>query len=241
MTELVMILAGLAPAVLLFLYIWKKDPVHEPLRLLLKGVFWGALICIPVGVVEMMISNILFDGGEPTNLIGTTMQAFFVAALPEEAFKLQAFWLLVRKNPYFDEHIDGIVYAVCVGLGFAAFENIGYLFGNQDSWQSVAVVRALMAVPGHYAFAVLMGYYYSLYHFVNRSTRNYVSILLMPVLFHGIYDALLMTSIVSTAIGAVCFCIAVWFCIRMHKFCQRRVIAQLDRDKYQTVIDQWTV
>lgn len=36
-------------------------------------------------------------------------------------------WLLLRNNPYFDEHFDGIVYAVCIGMGFAAIENVLYL------------------------------------------------------------------------------------------------------------------
>lgn len=45
------------------------------------------------------------------------------AAIPEELAKLFMLWLLLRKNPFFDEHFDGIVYAVCIGLGFAALEN----------------------------------------------------------------------------------------------------------------------
>ena len=44
--------------------------------------------------------------------------AFLLAAIPEEVAKLFMLWLLLRKNPFFDEHFDGIVYAVCVGLGF---------------------------------------------------------------------------------------------------------------------------
>ena len=108
--------------------------------------------------------------GEPTTLIGSTMQAFVVAALPEESFKLLALWLVLRKNPFFDEHFDGIVYAVCVELGFAAVENIFYVF-SEEEWVTVAISRALLAVPGHYAFAILMGYYYSVYHFVDHSPK----------------------------------------------------------------------
>ena len=123
---------------------------------------YGVGICIPVAMLEMAIEQAML-GGNPTDLFDTTIQAFFVAALPEESFKLLALWLLLRKNPYFDEHFDGIVYAVCVGLGFAAVENVFFVVGEEGNWMGVAVNRALLAVPGHYAFAVLMGYYYSVY------------------------------------------------------------------------------
>ena len=53
--------------------------------------------------------------------------AFFVAAAPEEGAKLLALWLLLRKNPHFDEDFDCIVYSVFVSLGFATLENIGYV------------------------------------------------------------------------------------------------------------------
>ena len=41
--------------------------------------------------------------------------AFLLAAIPEELAKLIMLWLLLRKNPHFDEKFDGIVYAVCIG------------------------------------------------------------------------------------------------------------------------------
>lgn len=54
--------------------------------------------------------------------------SFFGAAILEESAKLFMLWLLLRKNKYFGERVDGIVYAVCVSLGFAALENVMYLF-----------------------------------------------------------------------------------------------------------------
>ena len=117
--------AALLPAILLWLYIWKKDPQPEPTFWLVKAVICGMAICVPVAFFEMLIQTVFWGvDGEPITLIGSTMQAFVVAALPEESFKLLALWLVLRKNPYFDEHFDGIVYAVCVSLEFAAVENI---------------------------------------------------------------------------------------------------------------------
>lgn len=231
MNILIPIAASLLPAILLLLYIWKKDPQKEPTSQLIKAVSWGVAICIPVAILESGIDAWLFGTGNASNIIDTTVKAFLVAALPEEAFKLLALWLILRKNPYFDEHFDGIVYAVCVGLGFAAIENVFYVLGGEEEWVSVAIARALLAVPGHYAFAILMGYYYSVYHFVNRSPKVAICILLVPVLAHGIYDAIALSGTVNPYIGVLCFFVLIWFCIRMHKVARTKVVALIKKDK----------
>ena len=229
MNILILLAAALLPAILLWIYIWKQDTQPEPTNWLVKAVLYGIGIGIPVALLEMVIENVLFDG-EPTTLFGTTVQAFFVAALPEESFKLLALWLVLRKNPYFDEHFDGIVYAVCVGLGFAALENVLYVVGAEENWFSVAVTRALLAVPGHYAFAVLMGYYYSVYHFVDHSSRTAACILLVPVVAHGVYDALALSSTVNPYVGGISTVVLIYFCIKMHKSAKIKVLALIERD-----------
>lgn len=230
MSILILLSAALLPAIFLWYYIWKQDPQPEPTSWLVKAALYGAGICIPVAIVEALIDNAIF-GGEPTTLFGTTIQAFFVAALPEESFKLLALWLVLRKNPYFDEHFDGIVYAVCVGLGFAAIENVAYVVSEEENWLGVAIARALLAVPGHYAFAVLMGYYYSLYHFVDRSPRTAACVLLVPVLAHGVYDAIALGGIVNPYIGSISTFVLIYFCVKMHKFARTKIVAQIERDR----------
>ena len=228
---MIMLIAALLPAVLLWLYIWKKDTQKEPTSQLLRAVAWGVGIILPVALVEKLIGLFLFgEGGAPTTLVGTTAMAFFVAAIPEEGCKLLALYQVLKNNPYFDEHFDGIVYAVCIGLGFAAVENVGYVFSH-DNWAAVAIARSLLAVPGHYAFAVLMGYYYSVYHFVNRSPWVAACVLLMPVLAHGVYDALAMSSMVNEYVGGIGFVLLIFFCIRMHKRAKAKVLAMVEKDK----------
>ena len=234
MSIILVLAAALLPAILLWLYIWKKDPQPEPTSWLVKPVVWGMAICVPVALFEILIQTMFWGvDGEPITLIGSTMQAFVVAALPEESFKLLALWLVLRKNPYFDEHFDGIVYAACVGLGFAAIENIFYVF-SEEEWVSVAISRALLAVPGHYAFAILMGYYYSVYHFVHRSPKTAACILFVPVLAHGIYDAFALSSSVNPYIGGLGFFALIYFCVKMHKYTRNKMLAQIERDKRRT-------
>lgn len=229
---MIILLAALLPAILLWIYIWKKDPQKEPTSRLVIATLLGVVICIPISFVELGIDAIMFGiDGEPTSLAGTTAMAFLSAALPEEAIKLLALWLVLRKNRYFDEHFDGIVYAVCIGLGFAAIENIVYVF-SEEEWVSVAISRALLAVPGHYAFAILMGYYYSIYHFIDHSPKAAVRILLIPLFAHGVYDALAMSGMVDPTIGGICFLILIYFCIKMHKVARTKIITSIVIDSH---------
>jgi RsiW-degrading membrane proteinase PrsW (M82 family) len=229
---MILIAAAILPAILLWLYTCRKDAQPEPMSQMLKAFLYGALICIPVSFVENYISGTLFASeGSPSNLMGSTLEAFLVAAVPEEGFKLLALWLILRHNPFFDEHYDGIVYAVCVGLGFAAIENVGYVLMHADAWLSVAVTRALLAVPGHYAFAVFMGYYYSLYHFGQKSAKNLLSIFFIPVLAHGCYDAFALTGTVEPVLGGISFILLIYFCIKMHKNARQKITAQVERDR----------
>lgn len=230
-----MLAAALLPIIVLWVYIIMKDPQPEPLSWLLKALGMGVLIVVPVLFIESGIERLLFGAdGKPSDLIGTTMQAFFVAALPEEVFKFLALRRVLRKNPYFDEHVDGIVYAVCVGLGFAAIENVFYVLGEED-WLTVAIGRALLAVPGHYAFAVLMGYYYSLYHFVDHSPKVAACILFVPVLAHGIYDSIALSGTVNTYVGGVGTIFLIYFCVKMHKEANGKILALIEKDQSSDV------
>ena len=150
-----------------------------PLDLLIIGIF---------GLDELPY---LFDG-DILQQIGT---AFFSAAIPEEISKFIILFLLVWWSKDFNERMDGIVYAVCVSMGFATVENVMYVFEDP----SCAWGRALFAVPGHFLFAVLMGFFLSLAKFtVKHKFRNWTMTLLAPILAHGIYDAILMVSDVAS-------------------------------------------
>lgn len=231
MNTLILLAAALIPALLLWLYIWLKDPQKEPVGQLVKAFTIGVGVVFVVSGLETFIKDSFWGADEQTySLLDTTSFAFFVAAIPEEGMKLLALWLVLRRNPHYDEHFDGIVYAVSIGLGFAAIENVCYILGGGDKWVTIAISRSLLAVPGHYAFAVLMGYYYSVYHFVDKSLKNKVLILLAPVLAHGIYDSLALSGMADPMIGGICAFVLIYFCIRLHKYAYKKVMVQINRD-----------
>ena len=227
----IMTLSALLPVAVLLFYIYRTDPYKEPFKQLRKAFFYGVLIVLPVSIVEAPLALLIENSPFNHTVLGSTMKAFFVAAIPEEGFKLLALWLVVRKNPYFDEHFDGIVYAVFVSLGFAALENIGYVFQSGEDWMTVSIARALLAVPGHYAFGVLMGYFFSIYYFINRSRKYKYLVLVAPVLAHGIYDTLAFYSEISETMGLIGFVLLIVFCVRLHRLCFKKLQAHLANDQ----------
>lgn len=210
---LLILTLALVPVLLLLVFISWKDREHpEPVSAMLKGLGFGVLSVF----VSLFIT--MFQEDTPDSFT----VAFVGAAMPEEFAKLLMFWLLVRKNKYFDEPIDSIVYAVYVSLGFAAFENVLYLIDDDDLW-TVAVSRGLFSVPGHFCFAVAMGFFFGLAHFgQKRKWLFYPLAYIFPVLLHGIYDGLLMFNGDETI---SCVLIVVWFifCIFMYRKSIKRI------------------
>lgn len=186
------LLAALVPAIVLLGYIyWQDRKSPEPVKQLLKATAWG-VVAIPLTFA--IVDSLKWIGIIPeeyTTITGAIYDAFMSAAIPEELSKLFLLWIFLRKNPYFDERMDGIVYAVCVSLGFAGLENILYVVFDEN-WASVAISRAIFSVPGHFCFGVLMGYYYSLAKFEPQHRIRYSALaLIAPVIAHGIFDSLL--------------------------------------------------
>ena len=232
METIIILLTALLPIVILVYYIYHKDKKSpEPTGQLVKAFLFGILsiplsfcLSIPFGIIGLYPI-------EATSILGSVSTAFFGAAIPEEIAKFFMLWLLLRKNRYFDEKMDGIVYAVCVSLGFAALENIMYLFSNAESYLSVGIARAIFAVPGHFCFGILMGYYYSLAKFYPMTPKkNKALILAAPIIVHGLYDSILFIINVTPAISGILMIVFLVFCHKMWKYGSRSIQEHLKRD-----------
>lgn len=187
---LTILLLGLLPAVVLFIFIYVKDRLKpEPAGKLFKAFSFGVLSTLPVFAYGFIVQLLFTAMGLAAILNEPLFNAFVLASIPEEASKMLLLWLVLRGNKHFDEKFDGIVYGACVALGFAAFENIGYLFSAGDEIYSVAFTRALLAVPMHFLCGVAMGYYISMSKFYPyNSRRNLVLAFVVPMIVHGLYD-----------------------------------------------------
>lgn len=226
------LITALLPVAILLVAIYLKDKASpEPAGQMVKAFVFGVISAgVAIALSTLLEMTGLYSQWVPYNANRIRM-AFFGAAIPEETAKLFMLWLLLRKNKFFDENMDGIVYAVFVSLGFAAFENISYLFSNSESFLSVGIMRACTSIPGHFCFGILMGYYYSLATFGNKATlRNKIFVWLVPVMAHGFYDAILLITNVPSAISIILSIIFFVFLCWMGKTAKRKVQLMLKKD-----------
>lgn len=227
--------AALLPVAFLLFYIYKKDRYcPEPAGQLVKAFFFGVL-SVPLSLLFSVPLLLLgFYSIEYASIEECIRTAFFSAAIPEETAKLIMLWLLLRKNRFFDEKVDGIVYAVFVSLGFAAVENIIYLFDNLDEIVQVSVMRAIFAVPGHFCFGILMGYYYSLVKFYPATSfRNKILVPAAPVLAHGIYDSILfvISAEITPLLSVILFILFLFLCKKVWRLAIDKINEHLERDR----------
>lgn len=226
------LICALLPAVVILIIVFRRDKLNpEPVSKLLQGVLWGLLSAFVASMLAGLIAVVfrMNPAATPDNLLQCVSVSFLLAGIPEELAKLICLFLFLRKNRAFDEHADGIVYAVCVGMGFAGFENVGYLLTNYSEWLQVGVSRALFAVPGHYLFAVLMGYYFSLWYFGGHRS-NLVKAFVFPMLAHGIYDTIAFTLSLDTTVSGTLTLVLIGGMLFLEKYGRSLMRAQIKKD-----------
>ena len=156
---LIYLAAALLPALFLMRYIYRKDKIEkEPKGMLVGLVFLGVAAAVVAIILELIGKSVLLKFMQEGSPAYTVIMAFLVVAVVEEGAKFLFMRWRTWKDPNFNYQFDGIVYAVFVSLGFAAFENISYVMGYG---LTAAILRALLAIPAHMGFAVFMGYFYA--------------------------------------------------------------------------------
>ena len=212
-TIMIYISAAVLPAAILMFYIYRKDGIEkEPVGLLVKLVGLGALAAIISGGLEEVGINILDRFISVANPLYVIILAFLIVAVVEEGTKYVLMRIATWNQPHFNFRFDAVVYAVFVSLGFAAFENIGYVVGYG---LTIAPTRALLAIPAHMSFAVFMGFFYGRAKLWSnrgdegKASNNKALAYLVAVFLHGFYDACAMTQSVSATLLFFAFVIAI--------------------------------
>ena len=191
-TNPILIAAAVLPAIFLLVHVYRADKLEkEPAPLLISLVLYGIAATFNALVLERAGSFLLGLWFEEGSMAYNAILYFGIVAFSEEGAK----YILLRRRTWrsdaFNCQFDGVVYAVFVSLGFALWENLGYvaMYGL-----STALVRAVTAVPGHACFGVFMGVYYGRAKrydndgdFV-KAKRCRTMAVLMPALLHGAYD-----------------------------------------------------
>lgn len=185
-----LVILAVLPGLIICALIIRQDKYErEPYAALLLCAGMGAAVTWPSVSMERMLYNML----EPCRdtLLGTVLLAFVGLALNEELWKFGVLMLAAYPHRWFNEPLDGIVYAVMIAMGFATLENLVYVRSHGASY---GVLRAFTAVPAHFVFALMQGYFAGLAKFAEPEKRRRLLFrgLMLSVGVHGIYDFLIL-------------------------------------------------
>ena len=205
--------AFVAPVTFWIAYLYYKDRYQpEPLRtiglayVLGIGAGWlclrGYLLLERIGVPSDPFA--LAAAGRGPFLL----YCIVVIGLLEELCKVLPMVLVVIRLRDFDEKIDGFVYASCIALGFATYENLFYLplLEGFELWG-----RALASPLIHTMFASIWGYALAMAVMENRSvTAALVSGVAIAAILHGLYDFMVFDPILRPVGALLVLLIWIW-------------------------------
>jgi protease PrsW len=202
-TLLMFLSVGVAPAIVatiiaftpVFFYllplVWLDRYDPEPLWLLVLSFCWGAVVAILVSFIINTALGIAVgiavspDAGEA---VGSVLSA----PIFEEGTKgLGLVLLLVFFRRYFDDILDGIVFAGVIAFGFATVENVLY-YGKAyglAGWDGVKVLfllRGVMSPFAHATFTSMTGIGCG----ISRESHNKTVKVLAPI--GGYFSAVLL-------------------------------------------------
>jgi len=217
--SLQLILAAILPALLLCLLIYLLDKYDRESFVHLAITFALGMLCaLPAVGIQWLAVKAGIE--ESNHIVFLLINVFIVVALSEEVVKLAVMLLYPYRQTFFDEPLDGIVYMMMIGMGFATVENLIYA---QKFGMETTLVRSFTAVPAHAIFAVILGYFVGLSKFVNQDTKRLIGKgLLITVVIHGIYDFFLLQEyydwlmVFGLAVLVLGFILS-WKLIRVHQ------------------------
>lgn len=183
---------------------------REPIGAILFCFFLGMLATIPAIMLQNW-SGALSTFKSPTAAI-TFLSSFGVVAASEEIAKCAVLLLGIFPRKSFNEPVDGIVYAVLVSMGFATVENLIYA---NNFGLNTTVVRAFTAVPAHFVFGIVQGYYVGLAKFnPDRRGELILTGLGLAIVLHGAYDFLILQELSEwlSVMGSVSIYICLYYC-----------------------------
>jgi RsiW-degrading membrane proteinase PrsW (M82 family) len=193
MSYFYLITLALLPGLLIAVYLYLHDK-HEPEPLwLVIGTFLLGAVSFLVSLLVAWPVDMLIPLDDH-DLTAQAIHAFAVIALIEELSKFLFLRVFIYPNRNFNEPLDGIIYAVMIGMGFATAENVLYVWkGGLDT----AFVRMFSAIPAHAMFSVMMGYWMGRAKFIHAYEARYALMgLFSAVILHGLYDYFLFISFV---------------------------------------------
>jgi RsiW-degrading membrane proteinase PrsW (M82 family) len=204
---------GIAPCIAIALFVLIRDKNKKQQQALLANSFILGALAMVLALLFAKVLNMLYNPKNDT-IAGTLLYAFINVALTEEFSKFFFVRYFSYPKKVFSEPFDGILYCVFVAMGFAALENIMYIFLQPSYYLSVYVgsLRMITAIPLHASVAVIMGYFVGLAKFNHNSKSFLIVGLLAATIMHGTYDYFLFRGyyFLTIAGAIISLLISIW-------------------------------
>ncbi len=214
-----LIFIAIAPGLLICYTIYRIDKFD-------KESYWQLISCFILGMLATIPAMKLEAIGESYGLEDSSdlglllLLSYGVVGFSEEIVKFLVLMIFGYPRKEFNEPLDGIVYAVMVGMGFATLENI--IYADRFGMETI-LLRAFTAVPAHAVFAVMMGYYVGLAKFDKKQrTKLIVTGLLIAIFIHGTYDFFILQEYYDWLMGfaTLTLFVSIYFSIKLIKLHQ---------------------
>ena len=169
----------------------KREP--RPSKSILVAFTYGMLSTIPALLVNTAASVWLGADGPHPAVIASLLAAAVVAPLVEEFSKP---WGVILVSDEVRSRLDGLIFGVTCGVGFALIENISYelsfaLTGGNPAavWTLGSLARGLGSIMIHATGAGLIGYAYGRYRLKKGSSIWGVALAYMlAVIMHASWN-----------------------------------------------------
>ena len=146
------------------------------------------------GVLGTITASIL----EPVFIHSLNFSTSFIVGFIEELTKLIGVLLIARKRQHYKQ-MDGVILGAAAGMGFAAFESVGYAFtsflqsgGNLSEVVIVTLIRGIAAPVGHGTWTAILACILFRESYSGGFNLNHkvVGAYLTVVVLHGLWDGL---------------------------------------------------
>jgi len=199
------IVFGILPSLAWLAYYLRKDLHPESKRMIFKVFLFGVAVTLPVFFVQIGL-KILLDRMGAGGIVYSLIYWFLIIALSEEFFKYLVVKAGVLSSREFDEPVDAMIYMVVIALGFAAIENILYLFPPIDQMNTISFgvlvnrtvvisfVRFIGSTFLHTLCSATIGYFLALS--ICEAKKKKILLILgifISVALHGLYNFSIMT------------------------------------------------
>ncbi len=201
-----LIVLSVLPSIVWLIFFLREDRRPEPKSVILRVFVIGMLLTVPVIALSLILGLAMREMGVPIPLI-TFIGIVFIAAILEELGKYLVVRRSVMESSAVDEPSDLMIYAITAALGFAAMENVFFLFPGRESLfvevpaffiQDLIAGSLIRFVSGTFLHALasgIMGYFLALSIMMTGYRKRLIWIgLAVAILLHGSYNFSIMAA-----------------------------------------------